>query len=62
VVGDEAYGKAQPPMPPRMFLHAAHLEFAHPISGEWLSFDAPLPPDLATFLAAWEGETEQSRP
>ncbi len=62
VVGDETYGKAQPPMPPRMVLHAAHLEFAHPITGEWLSFDAPLPADLATFLAAWEGETEQSRP
>ncbi|HEX6819175.1 MAG TPA: RluA family pseudouridine synthase [Ktedonobacterales bacterium] len=60
VVGDETYGKAQPPMPPRMFLHAARLEFAHPITGEWLAFDAPLPPDLATFLAAWEGD--ESRP
>ena len=31
----------------RQFLHAAHLEFAHPLTGEPLSFDAPLPADLA---------------
>jgi hypothetical protein len=37
-----------------MFLHAAHLAFAHPITGEWLAFDVPLPPDLAGFLAAWD--------
>jgi len=54
VVGDPVYGKPQPPLPPRQFLHAAHLEFAHPISGEWLVFDAPLPKDLAAFLAEWD--------
>lgn len=54
VVGDITYGRPQPPLPPRQFLHASHLELAHPISGEWLVFDAPLPPDLAAFLAEWE--------
>jgi 23S rRNA pseudouridine1911/1915/1917 synthase len=54
VVGDATYGRPQAPRPPRQFLHAAHLEFAHPITGEWLSFDAPLPPDLARFKAEWE--------
>lgn len=54
VVGDPVYGRAQPPMPPRQFLHAAHLEFAHPTTGEWMAFDAPLPPDLASFLEKWE--------
>lgn len=54
VVGDATYGRPQPPLPPRQFLHAAHLEFAHPTSGAWLTFDAPLPPDLAGFLAQWE--------
>jgi 23S rRNA pseudouridine1911/1915/1917 synthase len=54
VVGDERYGRAQPPLPPRMFLHAARLEFAHPITGQWMVFDAPLPPDLAAFLAQWQ--------
>jgi 23S rRNA pseudouridine1911/1915/1917 synthase len=54
VVGDPVYGHPQPPQPPRQFLHAAHLEFAHPITGAWLIFEAPLPPDLAAFLAQWE--------
>ena len=52
VVGDTLYGRPQAPMPPRMFLHAAHLGFIHPTTGEQVSFDAPLPPDLADFLAA----------
>ena len=63
VVGDPVYGRAQRPLPPRQFLHAAHLEFRHPATGEWLTFDAPLPDDLASFLADWraEGVTEGSR-
>lgn len=56
VVGDPVYGRLQQPLPPRQFLHAAHLAFAHPITGEWLTFDAPLPEDLAAFLAEWEGQ------
>ncbi len=51
VVGDSVYGRAQLPLPPRQFLHATHLEFVHPATGEWLLFDAPLPPDLTSFLA-----------
>jgi 23S rRNA pseudouridine1911/1915/1917 synthase len=54
VVGDVTYGRRQTPLPPRQFLHAAHLEFAHPITGAWMVFDAPLPSDLAAFLADWE--------
>jgi 23S rRNA pseudouridine955/2504/2580 synthase len=34
----------------RMFLHAAKLSFEHPISGERLLIEAPLPADLANFL------------
>ena len=34
----------------RMFLHAARLVFDHPISGEKMTIEAPLPADLATFL------------
>jgi 23S rRNA pseudouridine1911/1915/1917 synthase len=54
VVGDQKYGRPQAPRPPRQVLHAAHLEFAHPTTGAWMVFDAPLPPDLAAFLAEWE--------
>ena len=55
VAGDSVYGRPQAPMPPRQFLHAAHLEFRHPITGEWLTFDSPLPADLAEFLERLEG-------
>lgn len=54
VVGDPIYGRPQTPMPPRQFLHAAHLEFRHPVTGQWMAFDAPLPPDLAAFLERLE--------
>ena len=35
----------------RMFLHAWQLAFAHPLTGAPLQFEAPLPPDLARFIA-----------
>ena len=52
VVGDDAYdrGWKSPVEVPRFFLHATHLAFTHPTTGEHLSFDAPLPPDLAAVL------------
>lgn len=37
---------------PRQFLHAAQLAFDHPLSGERMRFEAPLPADLAA-VAAW---------
>jgi 23S rRNA pseudouridine1911/1915/1917 synthase len=40
---------------PRQALHAAILGFAHPVSGETLRFEAPLPTDLATLLEALRG-------
>ena len=51
VVGDQRYGGARTSVPVgRPFLHAAHLGFTHPVTGEEMAFDAPLPPDLATVL------------
>jgi len=35
----------------RMFLHAWRLQFSHPASGERVELHAPLPPELAQFLA-----------
>jgi 23S rRNA pseudouridine955/2504/2580 synthase len=34
----------------RMFLHAAQLNLAHPLTGVALELEAPLPPDLRDFL------------
>jgi 23S rRNA pseudouridine955/2504/2580 synthase len=33
-----------------MFLHACRLAVVHPISGERLTFEAPLPAELRMFL------------
>jgi 23S rRNA pseudouridine955/2504/2580 synthase len=34
----------------RMFLHAHRIAFAHPLSGEPLQFESPLPKDLTAFV------------
>ena len=36
----------------RMFLHARRLAFDHPVSGERITLEAPLPPECATLLGA----------
>lgn len=44
----------------RQALHAAHLAFAHPLTGELMAFDAPLPDDLARLVEALDRETAAS--
>ncbi len=36
----------------RMFLHARQLTFAHPVTGQTATFEAPLPRELAAFVAS----------
>lgn len=43
----------------RMFLHAARLSFLHPLDQRRLTFEAPLPADLAGFIAALRGSREE---
>ena len=50
LVGDETYGGAARYGLTRQFLHAHRLAFAHPETGEPLSFSSPLPEDLAAAL------------
>ena len=38
----------------RNFLHAARLEFAHPLTGKPLQLKAPLPEELTAFLSRLE--------
>jgi len=57
VLGDSVYGSGQPSAPvreaiaqaglTRQALHAAVLGFVHPVTGETLRFETPLPPDMA---------------
>ena len=51
VIGDPEYGIRGGLGLSRQFLHAAQLEFTHPITGEELSFTSALPPDLDAALA-----------
>jgi hypothetical protein len=44
----------------RPFLHAAHLSFTHPADGRRLTFDAPLPEDLARVVRALGGRVPGS--
>jgi 23S rRNA pseudouridine1911/1915/1917 synthase len=66
VVGDEVYGMgrdkavADPASRAliaalgRQFLHAERLGFRHPTTGEWMSFNAPLPRELSGFITKLE--------
>jgi 23S rRNA pseudouridine1911/1915/1917 synthase len=40
---------------PRQALHARHLGFIHPATGEALAFDSVLPPDMTALLSNLEG-------
>lgn len=51
VVGDTAYGRRRSNLPlQRQFLHAWRLGFEHPRTHEPVSYEAPLPADLAGVL------------
>jgi len=69
LVGDPVYGGKRKPakgaLPdaaaalvrefPRQALHAAVLGFDHPLSGDRMRFESPLPEDMAKLIAALEG-------
>jgi 23S rRNA pseudouridine1911/1915/1917 synthase len=56
LLGDTLYRRGHRPLPPpvdralsevdHQLLHAAHLSFEHPVSGERLTFEAPVPADF----------------
>jgi 23S rRNA pseudouridine1911/1915/1917 synthase len=65
LIGDQTYGGRRKLAPrlvgavaaeaanafPRQALHAATLGFVHPVTGEALEFESPLPPDMAGLIA-----------
>jgi len=66
VVGDPIYGrrkglrnqaesvlkKKQVPLPTRQLLHAFHLKFDHPATGQEMEFTSPMPADMESFYQA----------
>jgi len=55
VAGDPVYGVAGDLGLPRQFLHAARLAFPHPLTGEEVEVESPLPADLAAALEQARG-------
>lgn len=53
LVGDTLYGGAAAAGLSRQALHAFRLAFVHPMTQEPMSFNAPVPADLAAGLLAW---------
>ena len=52
VVGDATYGGVRAGLPfGRPALHASKLGFVHPATGEHMSFEVPLPPDMSELVA-----------
>jgi 23S rRNA pseudouridine1911/1915/1917 synthase len=52
IVGDRTYGAGREDLGiSRQALHAARLRFAHPVTGEALSFTSPWPADFAALVA-----------
>lgn len=61
VAGDPEYGRASRFGLPRQFLHAARLAFEHPVGGEPLDLESPLPEDLVVALRQASGERADPR-
>ena len=53
LLGDTIYGGSAHPLMPRQALHADLLSFDHPISGQPLAFQSPVPADIHSLLQAW---------
>lgn len=55
VIGDKTYGKSAldkqlDPVPARQMLHAWKLVLWHPVKNEKMSFEAPIPADMRSYL------------
>lgn len=54
VAGDFLYGTELPDLPGRFALHAARLRVAHPVTGEMIDAESPLPLELRVLLTKGE--------
>ena len=51
ITGDHLYGGDAPELMERQALHAAKMSLRHPMTGETLNIEAPLPDDMKKCLA-----------
>jgi 23S rRNA pseudouridine1911/1915/1917 synthase len=50
VAGDETYGRKARQAAPRPLLHAHRISFAHPVTGQRVLIEAPVPEDMDEFM------------
>ena len=50
IAGDFLYGSEDPRLPGRFALHSARIRLTHPLTGEVIQRESPLPPELAALL------------
>ena len=53
IVGDEIYRKKARKLADRPLLHAYRIEFNHPVTGERMKIEAPVPADMEEFIGSW---------
>ena len=59
VCGDFLYGTELDTLPGRFALHSAFLSLRHPLTDQPLTFESPLPPELAALLDASASASER---
>lgn len=59
VYGDFLYGTERGALPGRFALHSAYVSFVHPVTGQVLSFERPLPGELQALLRQKDGESNR---
>lgn len=50
VAGDFLYGTELEALPGRFALHSAYVKIRHPLTGQWLEYESPMPPQLRALL------------
>ena len=50
IAGDFLYGAEDPALPGRFALHSTRVRLVHPVTGEAIDVESPLPPELAALM------------
>ena len=54
IVGDKLYARGRSSPAPRQMLHARRISFPHPVTGERMEFEAPIPDDFLAIIQAFQ--------
>ena len=54
IVGDKLYARGRSSPAPRQMLHARRISFPHPVTGEVMQVEAPIPDDFLAIIQAFQ--------